>query len=54
MRKLFHFLTAIDEDLAARRRSLGCSLCGGVLHSAVYLSMFMNLDGEMSHSDHVR
>ena len=34
--KLFHFLTAIDEDLAARRRLLGCSLCGGVLHSAVY------------------
>jgi len=29
--KLFHFLTAIDEDLAARRRLLGCSLCGGVL-----------------------
>jgi hypothetical protein len=34
--KLFHFLTAIDEDLAARRRSLGCSFCGGVLHSAAY------------------
>ena len=34
--KLFQFLTAIDEDLAARRRSLGCSLCGGVLHSADY------------------
>jgi hypothetical protein len=32
--KLFHFLCAIDGDLAARCRSLGCVFCGGVLHSA--------------------
>jgi len=34
--KLFHFLSTIDEDLAARSRLLGCSFCGGVLHSARY------------------
>ena len=34
--KLFDFLTAIDGDLAARCRSLGCVFCGGVLHSARY------------------
>lgn len=34
--QLFHFLSAIDGDLAARCRSLGCVFCGGVLHSARY------------------
>ena len=34
--KLFHFLGAIDGDLAARCRSLGCVFGGGVLHSARY------------------
>ena len=34
--KLFQFLSAIDGDLAARCRSLGCVFCGGVLHSARY------------------
>ena len=34
--KLFHFLSTIDGDLAARCRSQGCVFCGGVLHSARY------------------
>jgi len=34
--KLFHFISALDEDLAARARIKGCSFCGGVLHSARY------------------
>lgn len=34
--KLFHFLAAIDEDLAAKSRVQGCRCCGGVLHSARY------------------
>ena len=34
--KLFHFLRAIDEDLATQARALGCRHCGGVLHSARY------------------
>lgn len=32
----FQFLAAIDSDLASRARIQGCSLCGGVLHSACY------------------
>lgn len=34
--KLFQFISALDEDLAARARIKGCSFCGGVLHSARY------------------
>ena len=34
--KLFHFLTAIDGDLAAKSRVQGCGFCGGLLHSARY------------------
>ncbi len=34
--KLFHFLSTIDEDLAAKARTKGCGFCGGVLHSARY------------------
>jgi len=34
--KLFHFLSTIDEDLAAKARAKGCGFCGGVLHSARY------------------
>ena len=33
---LFRFLSAIDEDLAAKSRVQGCGFCGGVLHSARY------------------
>jgi hypothetical protein len=32
----FQFLAAIDSDLASRARMLGCSFCGGTLHSACY------------------
>ena len=34
--KLFHFLSAIDGDLAAKSRVQGCGFCGGLLHSARY------------------
>lgn len=34
--KLFHFLAAIDSDLAGRTRMGGCRFCGGALHSACY------------------
>jgi hypothetical protein len=34
--KLFHFLSAIDDDLATRARREGCGLCGSALHSAHY------------------
>lgn len=34
--KLFHFLSAIDDDLATRARREGCGFCGGALHSARY------------------
>jgi hypothetical protein len=32
--KLFHFLSTIDENLAAKARAKGCGFCGVVLHSA--------------------
>lgn len=34
--EFLRFLSAIDDDLAARTRRKGCGFCSGVLHSARY------------------